>query len=116
MGNWLSNLLRRRPQLATDYRTYNMQTMRHWGSNAFWWPKPEGVGKSACIFGQRPRIGDALIGQDGESVFVIVGVRTESNPGDQHFVQVVFWGYTQDLPEREVGTDALSRAREDYIE
>ena len=48
-------------------------------------------------------------------MFVITEVKTSMDPGDQHFVQVVFWGYTQDLPEREVGTDALSRAREDYI-
>lgn len=84
--------------LREDYRVYDMRKMKSWGHNAFWMT----LGETACIFGRTPRVGDVLV-SDSESglglAFIIASVRTRTDPGDQHFVDVVRWGRPDDLPE-----------------
>lgn len=75
-----------KPTIRPDYLVYDMNRMKSWGHSAFWWPS-EYVGEKACIFGSRPHAGDVLL--EGLSVYIITGVSTPSNPGDQHFVEVV---------------------------
>lgn len=89
-------LFRRGPRVRDDYRRYDMNRMKSWGHNAFWWPSQH-VGERACIFGPRPHEGDVLTCD--EDAYVIVSVSTPSDPGDQHFVEVKRWGVVADLPE-----------------
>lgn len=88
--------------LRGDYRVYDMKTMRGWGNNAFWWPD-NAIGKSACIFGPTPRLGDIVLYD--HSAYLIITVDTPRDPGDQHFVGVHHWSNAGDLPpSRPTGT------------
>lgn len=67
-------------------------THRYWGHDFTFDPIDGGQRGRMCVFGRTPRVGDHLILPNGSGTtrYRIESVRSPSDPGDQHFLDVAF--------------------------